>query len=214
MKKLLELIGATALTGLTILLPLLLLYMLLDEVLALIVALATPLADLILGKSVAETVRMTVLFAVLLLLAASLCIGLAARADVGRRFGRWIERNTVERLPVYAALKGIGKAIVGGSANSGFEPVLVNYEDGSTVIAFLVERIDDERVAVLEPWVPTPFAGNIKIVPAKIVSPMEADLPEVTAVLSRWGIGLRAMLNKAGSSAAPVATAHKGETRT
>jgi uncharacterized membrane protein len=214
MKKLLQPIGAAALTGLTILLPLLLMYMLLDEVLGLIVALAAPVADLVFPPSVTAAIEAPVVFAIVLLFLVSILIGLAAKTRAGRRFGSRIERNTVEKLPVYAALKGIGKSIVGGTTESGFEPVLVNYEDGSTVIAFLVERIDDERVAILEPWVPTPFAGNIKIVPSTLVSPMQADLAEVTAVLSRWGIGLRAVLNSPQTQAVQVAPVRDGEAGT
>lgn len=214
MKKILELAGTTAITGLSILLPILLLYVLLDEVLALIVALATPIADVVLPASVSEAITHPVLLAIVVLLATSIVIGLAARTQVGRWLGRLLERNTVERLPVYVALKGIGKAVVGGAGDAGFEPVLVNYEDGSTVIAFLVERIDDERVAILEPWVPTPFAGNIKIVPSTMVSPMQADLAEVTAVLSRWGIGLRAVLNSPQTQAVQVPPVRDGEAGT
>ena len=214
MKKILELAGTTAITGLSILLPILLLYVLLDEVLALIVALATPIADVVLPASVSEAITHPVLLAIVVLLATSIVIGLAARTQVGRWLGRLLERNTVERLPVYVALKGIGKAVVGGAGDAGFEPVLVNYEDGSTVIAFLVERIDDERVAILEPWVPTPFAGNIKIVPSTMVSPMQADLAEVTAVLSRWDIGLRAVLNSPQTQTVQVPPVRDGEAGT
>lgn len=195
MKKFWELVGATALGGLAILLPLLLLYVLLDEVLSLIVALATPIADLILPKSVSEAIHSPVLFALLLLLGTSILLGLAARTQAGRRAGRLIERNTVERLPVYAALKGIGEAIVGGKSRAAFEPVLVNYEDGSTVIAYLVENLDDDRVVVLEPWAPTPFAGSVKIVPRDRVRRIEAGLGDVTGVLSRWGVGTRSLLS-------------------
>ncbi len=59
-----------------------------------------------------------------------------------------------------------------------------------------------------------PLAGNIKIVPSAFVSPIEADLAEVTAALSRWGIGLRAVLNKAQTPAAQVAPVRHDEART
>jgi len=194
MKRFLELLSATALGGLAILLPLLLLYVVLDEVVSFIVALATPIADLILPRSVSEAIDTPVFFAVLLLLGVSILIGLVARTRMGRRAGQLIERNTLERLPVYAALKRIGEGVVGSKSGAGFEPVLVNYEDGSTVIAYLVENLDDDRVVVLEPWAPTPFAGSVKIVPRNRVRRIEAGLGEVTGVLSRWGVGTRALL--------------------
>jgi len=209
MKKLLEFFSATAFGGLAILLPLLLLYVVFDEVLALIVALATPIADLILPRSVSEAIDTPVVFAVLLLLGVSILIGLIARTRMGRRAGQLIERNTLERLPVYAALKRIGEGVVGSKSGAGFEPVLVNYEDGSTVIAYLVEILDDDRVVVLEPWAPTPFAGSVKIVPGNRVRRIEAGLGVVTGVLSRWGVGTRAMLAipDASSDATPIGDA-------
>ena len=92
MKKILELAGTTAITGLSILLPILLLYVLLDEVLALIVALATPIADVVLPASVSEAITHPVLLAIVVLLATSIVIGLAARTQVGRWLGRLLEQ--------------------------------------------------------------------------------------------------------------------------
>jgi len=208
MKRFMELLSATALGGLAILLPLLLLYVVFDEVLVLIVALATPIADLILPRSVSEAIDTPVVFAVLLLLGVSILIGLVARTQMGRRAGKLIERNTLDRLPVYAALKRIGEGVVGSKSGAGFEPVLVNYEDGSTVIGYLVEILDDDRVVVLEPWAPTPFAGSVKIMPRNRVHRIEAGLGEVTGVLSRWGVGTRAML---AIKESPPAAMSKGE---
>jgi uncharacterized membrane protein len=193
MKKIFRCLGRVALSGLAILLPLLLLYVLLDEVFMLIVALATPVAEVILPGKVIDAINMPVLLAIVVLFVVSVLIGLLARTDAGRRFGSMVERNTVSKLPVYAALKGIGTAIVGGAGRSGFEPVLINYEDGTAAIVYLVEDIDDDRVAILEPWVPTPFAGSMKIVPRRLISPMEASLMDVSAVLSRWGVGTRTL---------------------
>ena len=208
MKKIFRFLGGMALSGLAILLPLLLLYVLLDEVFLLIVALATPVADVILPGEIIDAINMPLVLAIVVLFVVSVFIGLLAHTDTGRRFGRMLERNTVSKLPVYAALKGIGKAIVGGAGRSGFEPVLVNYEDGSASISYLVEEIDEERVAVLEPWVPTPCAGSMKIVPRRLVSPMEASLMDVSAVLSRWGVGTRTLL---GADPSPGAAARDGE---
>lgn len=208
MKRFFELFSATALGGVAILLPILLLYVLLDEVLGLIVALATPIADLIFPKSVSEAINAPVILAALLLLGASILLGLAARTRAGRRSGRVLERNTLQRLPVYAALKGIAEGFFGGKSGAAFEPVLVNYGDGSAAIAYLVENLDDDRVVVLEPWAPTPFAGSVKIVPRNRVRRIEAGLGEVTGVLSRWGVGTRSLLE---SGKVPPVAERKGD---
>ena len=208
MKRFWELVSASVLGGLVILLPILLLYVLLEEVLSLIVALATPMADLILPVSVIDAINAPFVLAALLLLGASLLLGLAAKTQLAQRAGRALERNTLERLPVYAALKGIAQGFLGGRSQASFEPVLVTYADGTAVIGYWVEDLDDERVVVLEPWAPTPFAGSVKIVPRNRVRRLDAGLGAMTGVLSRWGVGTRSIL---ASAELPPVTVRNGE---
>ena len=51
-----------------------------------------------------ETGRVKLL-ALILLLGASLLIGLAMRASPARRFGSWFERQTLSRMPIYTFVK-------------------------------------------------------------------------------------------------------------
>ena len=106
MRALLGFLKTTALGGLFVLLPLLLLYLVLSEALDLVVAIATPIADLFPSDTFAHE-KYPLLIALLLLLGASFVLGLAMRAERGRRLGRWLERNTLRRLPMYGALKSL-----------------------------------------------------------------------------------------------------------
>ena len=173
-----------------------------------IVGVATPIADLILPESVIDAINAPFVLAALLLLGASLFLGLAAKTQLARRAGRALERNTLERLPVYAALKGIAQGFLGSKSRARFEPVLVTYGDGSAVIGYWVEDLDDDRVVVLEPWAPTPFAGSVKIVPRNRVRRLDAGLGAMTGVLSRWGVGTRSIL---ASAELPSVSARNGE---
>ena len=106
MKKLLEFLKTTALGGLFVLLPVLLLYLLLSEALGLIVALATPIADLF-PKGTFDEINHPVAMGLILIMGVSFVIGLGLRSENGRRLGRWIERTVLDRLPVYKALKSL-----------------------------------------------------------------------------------------------------------
>ena len=192
MNKFWELVKAALVGGLGILLPILLLFLLLEEVLHLAAAIAAPVADLILPKSLLESASGPLAGAIGFF-AVALLLGLLARTTAGKRLGRTIERNTLERVPIYKALKGMGRGLI-GETPQGFTPVLLNYGDDTAAIVFLIEEIDQERVAVLEPWVPTPMAGNMKIVPRSRVRELDAGFGEVTAVFSRWGIGTRQLI--------------------
>ena len=77
-----------------------------------------------------------------------------------------------------------GRAGLVGDTPQRFRPVLLDYGDDTAGIVFVIEEIDDERVAVLEPWVPTPMAGNMKIVPRSRIRELDAGFGEVTAVFS------------------------------
>jgi len=125
MPKLIEFLETTALGGLLVLVPLLLLYLLLAEVLGLVVTAATPIADLF-PKGTFDRVNIPVVWALILIVGVSFLIGLGLRSETGRRLGGWIERIILGRLPVYSALKrlttgfietGGGSCIQGGRAD-------------------------------------------------------------------------------------------------
>ena len=192
MGKLWQLLKAALLGGLGILLPVLLLIVILEEIFDLLFALAEPVVDLVLPRSVLESTDGTLAGAVAFL-AVAVVLGLLAKTEAGKRLGRAIERNTLERVPIYNALKGMGRGLVGATPQR-FKPVLLDYGDNTATIVFVIEEIDEERVAVLEPWVPTPMAGNMKIVPRSRLRELDAGFGDVTAVLSRWGIGTSKLL--------------------
>ncbi len=87
----------TAAGGLMVLLPVLLLCLLLAEMLQLIVALANPIAGM-LAEGGLEKAANPVLVALVLLVGASIVIGLAMQSGTGRQLGRWFERATLKRL--------------------------------------------------------------------------------------------------------------------
>jgi uncharacterized membrane protein len=190
MKNMIDFLKTTAAGGFFILLPLLLLEMMLEELFEGMIGLARPLADLFPG-ALGEHDQTPVITAILLILLVSFILGLIGRSESGRNLGRWIERNTLERLPPYTVLKGLTARIVDFGEGTRFKPALYNAGNGELTIRYMIEDHGDGWTTILEPWAPTPMAGSIKIVPTERVELLYASFGKATEVLSHWGVGAR-----------------------
>jgi uncharacterized membrane protein len=195
MKKLIEFLKTTAMGGLFVLLPVLLLYLLLAEALDLIVALATPIADLF-PKATFEKVEFPVFLGMILIFGVSFLIGLGLRSDIGRRMGHWVERTVLERLPAYKALKSLTSGFAEAGKAGAFKAAVLTSSDGDREVVYIIEDHGDEDLTVLVPWAPAAFAGSVKIVDRKRVELLDANLGDVSKVLSHWGVGAGELLGK------------------
>lgn len=193
MRAVIRLLTTTIVTGLVVLMPVLLFGLLLGEIIQLVIGLATPIADLFPGGTFDE-LEFPLPVAVLLILAASMILGLLARAEVGRRVGRWLERNTFGRFPLYAAVKAVAAGLVEIGDGSGIKPVLLLSGEGQREFAYLIEEHGDGQATILVPWAPTALAGSVKIVSIDQIERIDARFSDVTRVLSHWGLGAGELL--------------------
>lgn len=193
MKQLLEFLKTTAMGGLFVLLPILLLYLLISEALDLIVAVATPIADLF-PKGTFEEVEFPVIVGLILIFGVSFLIGLGLRSEKGRGLGRWIERTVFDRLPGYNALKSLTTGFAEAGKKGAFRAAVMTSSDGGRELVYVIEDHADGQMTVLLPWAPSAFAGSVKIVDRKCIEILDANLGDVSRVLSHWGIGTRDLL--------------------
>ena len=195
MKKLMEFLKTTALGGLFVLLPLLLLFLALAEVMELLVGIATPISNLF-HPGAFEEAQFPVILALLLLFGASFVIGLWLHSKTAQRFGDWIERKTVGRLPVYKFLKSLIRGLLGSEDTAGFKPAMLVSQKDQREFAYVVEDHGNGRLTVLVPWAPAAFAGVVKIVAKDQVELLDASLSDVTLALNHLGLGTRDLLEK------------------
>ncbi|MEJ2286213.1 MAG: hypothetical protein P8X85_21775 [Desulfobacterales bacterium] len=195
MKKLLEFLKTTALGGLFVLLPVLLLYLLLSEALGLIVALATPIADLF-PKGTFDEINHPVVMGLILIMGVSFVIGLALRSESGRRLGLWIERTVLGRLPAYKALKNLTTGFTDSGKDGAFKTAVLNSTGGDREIVFIIEDHGNGYLTVLQPWAPTAFSGSVKVINQDRLEVLDANLGDVSRALSHWGVGVRDLLGK------------------
>ena len=196
MKKFFEGIGSSALKGLFILLPILLLYLLLAEIFQLLVALATPIADALFPANVLENIKEEVLVAIFLLFIVSLLIGLLSRMSAGQKAGRWLEKCAVDRLPLYRAVKRLILGFTDADQSMAFVPGLLNSGEGEQDLVYVIEDHGNGKLTVMLPWAPAAFAGSIKVVDAGKVEIVDSNIGEYSKILSHWGLGLPKVLNK------------------
>ena len=193
MKNLLEFLKTTAMGGLFVLLPVLLLYLLLSEALDMVVAIATPIADLF-PKATFEKVEFPVIVGLSLILGVSFLIGLGLRSKTGRGIGQWIERTVLGRVPAYEALKSLTTGFAEAGRAGAFKAAVLTSSDGDREVVYVIEDHGDGDLTVLVPWAPAAFAGSVKIVDRDRVKFLEANLGDVSRALGHWGVGVRELL--------------------
>ena len=111
------------------------------------------------------------------------------------RLGRRIENSVLGKLPMYSAVKRLTRGLAGADSTDRFRPALLMSAGNQREIVYVIEVHDKGQMTILVPWAPTPFAGSVKIVDSNQIEMLDAELSDVTAVLSHWGVGMSELLS-------------------
>jgi uncharacterized membrane protein len=76
---------------------------------------------------------------------------------------------------------------------SGLKPALVSIEDGWQ-IGYLLEKLENDWVAVFLPQAPTPMSGNIMYFPISRVRPLGITMIQAMSIVKGIGAGSGAAL--------------------
>ena len=76
---------------------------------------------------------------------------------------------------------------------SGLKPALVSVEDGWQ-IGYLLEKLENDWVAVFLPQAPTPMSGNIMYLPISRVRPLGITMIQAMSTVKAIGVGSSAAL--------------------
>lgn len=193
MKTIAEFLKTCVLGGLFALLPLLLFFLLFSELIDVIVALATPIAGLF-PEDTFDKLSDPVFVAVPLLLVSAFIFGLALKSQTLTRAGGWIERTTLMRLPLYNAVKRLGHGLTGVESDTAFKSGLLQGQDGTTELVYIIEEHDDGKLTILVPLAPAGFTGSVKIVDADRLTRLDASIGDASKVISEWGFGMSDLL--------------------
>jgi len=183
MKYAREFVTSTLVGGLLIVVPAYLAVLLLLKGMKSAATLVHPFAALVPDWIPAEN-----LFSLLLVLIICFIVGVAVRTRSGRAVRERMEVALFGRLPGYGLIKSLTQRLAGDSEESAWTPALIELED-ALVPAFIIETLDDGRLTVFVPSVPTPLAGAVYVLSADRVHILDVPFTQAIRSISRWGSG-------------------------
>jgi uncharacterized membrane protein len=183
MKYAREFITSTLVGGLLIVVPVYLAVLLLLKGMKSAATLVRPFAALLPDWIPAEN-----LFSLLLVLILCFIVGVVVRTRSGRAVRERMEVALFGRLPGYGLIKSLTQRLSGDSEESAWTPALIELED-ALVPAFIIETLDDGRLTVFVPSVPTPLAGAVYVLSADRVHILDVPFTQAIRSISRWGSG-------------------------
>jgi uncharacterized membrane protein len=183
MKYAREFIWSTVVGGLFIVVPLYLAVLLLLKGMRSVGGLVRPIAALVPDWLPAEG-----LLSLVLVLALCFLVGAAVRTPSGRAVRERMEKVFFERLPGYALLRSLTQRLAGEGEEQTWQPALAEIED-ALVPAFIIEELDDGRLTIFVPSVPTPLAGAVYVLGRERVHILDIPFTKAVSSISRWGSG-------------------------
>jgi uncharacterized membrane protein len=176
--------------GISFLLPIALAVFILSYAFRLVKRIATPISHglhLDQWGDVAGVSAATFL-SVLALVFLAFVAGVVARTTFGGRISRWSENSLLGRLPHYQLIKSMAEGLAHIESASGLKPVLVSIEDGWQ-IGYLLEKLENDWVAVFLPQAPTPMSGNIMYFPTNRVRTLDITMVQAMSIVKAIGVG-------------------------
>lgn len=162
-------------------------------------------ADLIrpIGSVLPEWLPADGFFSLIVLLIVCFVVGAAVRTRTGRKVQERMEVVFFERLPGYGLLRSLTQRLAGDSEETAWKPALVEIED-ALVPGFVIEELEDGRLTVFVPSIPTPLAGAVYILGRERVHQLDVPFTEAVRTISRWGSGSRNLVAAMQRASAPA----------
>jgi uncharacterized membrane protein len=194
----------TVIGGLVFLVPVVVLVIVLAKAAGLMMMVAEPMAawvpiDAIGGVALANII------AVLAVVLICFIAGLVARAAILRAIVGGLESKVLSKVPGYVIIKGMLSGLQEDDTHT-LIPVLATF-GGAARIGLEIERLDDGRVVVMAPRSPNPWSGEVHIMAAEHVQPLDLPMTAYMENIERFGQGTNEMLRSLHDSP----TIEKGE---
>jgi uncharacterized membrane protein len=185
-RRIVNFLKATIVGGLFVLVPVVLLLVIVGKAVEVAYSALRPVVEWLPFDTVGG---MSLAFVLGIACVIGLCFaaGLVAKVTLTRRFVRWVESMLLSNMPGYSLMKGVGESLVGVADGGERQAVLVRFEY-SSMIGFVMDRLEDERIVVFVPGVPNAMAGTLHIIEATRVEPLGLPIRTVLDFLNRLGV--------------------------
>jgi len=197
MKQARPFVVTALISGLITVVPVYLAVLLLLKAMKSVLGLVSPFARLL-----PEWLPAANILALLLLLIVCFLVGVAVRTAAGRAARKRLEESLFSRLPGFSLLRSLTQQLTGRGDEKVWKPALVEIED-ALVPGFIIEELEDGRLTVFVPSVPTPLAGAVYILDRDRVHALDIPFTQAVSTISRWGAGsgeLVAAMHRGGRS--------------
>jgi uncharacterized membrane protein len=198
MKSAIEFVQTTALGGLLVVLPILILTLLLSEALDLVAAISEPIAAAFPVEEVGG-VEIALLLGILIILLLCFLTGLIAATRIGSSISDIIERGFLDRVPGYKLIKGLTSSYAQVTSGSQFSVASVDlYGDGTRVLGFVVDEVEGESgdFTIYVPNAPTLASGSVYFVARERVTLLAVPMGDLASTHMQWGIGSAELLRQ------------------
>ena len=188
----------TMIGGIVFFVPIIIFIAIIGKAIKLTHKLAAPVSGLIPVDAIGN-IPVADLLALVIILLICFLAGLAAKSTLARKSLSNLESRVFSKIQVYGFVKSKIDAIVQHEKEESMKPVLAQFDD-YWQIAFEVERIPGETVAIFLPGAPDPWSGSVCYVTEDRIQPLKLPLLPVLKTLKGLGKGsneqLRAYLKK------------------
>jgi len=192
MKSFLKFIHMSLVGGILFLLPIIVLVIILGKALAIARKIVGPLARHIpLESSIG--LDAPVILAIALLVFFCFLAGFFARTALAQKAISWLETTVLSNLPGYEFIKRLGGSLLGDENRQTYPVVLARIED-AWQLAFLMERLENNQVAVFVPGVPSPQSGSVYFMTEDRIQLLDVPSSSAMKCLKRYGLGANALL--------------------
>ena len=180
-------VKTTLIGGIVFLVPIVIFIAVIGKALEITGKIAAPLAAVLPVDSIGDLAVVHVLAFAILALVCFLA-GLTARTVIARKLVETLESSVLSKLPAYALLKTKTQSMLSPEDVEGMTPVVARFDD-SWQIAFEIERIQDDKVAIFLPGAPDPWSGSVCVMTEDRITPLDLTIPLVAKIAKRLGKG-------------------------
>jgi uncharacterized membrane protein len=189
LKRTASFVKTTAIGGLLVILPIVVIVYVLGEVLFTLYTISLAIIE---SEHTPDIVQEHPLVVIItgLGIVLSLCFttGLIVKTRLGDYLKRSFNKNVVDRIPIIRAIQRVTERFAGIDGEE-FAPVEVEaHGEGVALLGILVERLPDGRCAVFVPTSPITTVGNVLIVPPEKMRFLDASIGDTMGAVSQWGV--------------------------
>jgi len=196
MKNLIIFIKTTIIGGLVVIVPLAIIVFVVGDTVDSLITATKPLTQDLPFGIFANTI-----IAVLIVASAitGICFiaGFLLNTFWGTTVKNWLEKNLLERIPMYSTLRGLTQQFAGieGADYPVVEADL--YGSDSRVLGVLVDTLPDERHVVYVPLSPVVTVGQLHILPKTRIKRTALSMAETIGCLSQVGLEANKLYSEA-----------------